>query len=511
MQPIPVFADDNTPPPPDPIQIADSGGTSSIGQPTSSETDSTTQPADTKPTYAASQLSAIDTAVAPTDSNAPPLAAASTEASVPSPQTLTESEVPDTPTTVPSILSQAPTGTSLTVIDQNGNMVPMATQQASNIIANGDPSWCPTGKLPGDPSCTASFGTFNGPSGLLAELQANPGTYNGNGTIYIAYNYFPSGADVVGVLIPTSNLQGGGSNGNLGDLTLQSGWDFMGNTLSSIQDYTDFGENPLEIDWVGNVTVNDIAFNGTSTHGLEINVGTGNIHLHHISASNMPSGGGVGVRTYNGSVTVDGNNVFNNNFSTGLYIVSNGDITISNVTADNNGFVGVLMDNTSGIGNIQVTGVNQFNGNGLAPYQLNYIDAEYGSGLDAFSNGNVSLSGMTADNNYYDGALLCNWNLFTHSCNKIGGDIAITGMNEFNGNGYTGIHQGLGTDQGSGLVAYSDGLITLSGVTADNNYYAGSSTSANNIIASCSDLSSNNSFGMVASLPGTLTLNNVAL
>ena len=156
-----------------------------------------------------------------------------------------------------------------------------------------------------------------------------------------------------------------------------------------------------------------------------------------------------------GAIRVD-NSTFNNNTGgDGLTILSNGDITLTGVTADNNYDNGVYLDNTSGSGNISVdnTSGGDFSGNNV-------------NGLEAYSNGNVTLTYVTADGNYYDGALLGDYYNYV----EVGGNITVTG-GDFSNNdihGYCGC-----TDDPAGLEAYADGYISLSGVTADDNYYDG--------------------------------------
>ena len=80
-----------------------------------------------------------------------------------------------------------PDGTGLAVVNAEGETVPLATQEAAEIISTGDPMWCPTGvpPIPSTGGCTASFGSFNGGGGLLAVLAGKTAA----GTIWIAASY----------------------------------------------------------------------------------------------------------------------------------------------------------------------------------------------------------------------------------------------------------------------------------------------------------------------------------
>lgn len=60
-------------------------------------------------------------------------------------------------------------------------------------------------------------------------------------------------------------------------------------------------------------------------------------------------------------MTVGGTSSFHNNYGTGLSIGSSGNITTSNLTANQNGQAGVTLDNSSGTrGSIALNGSNSF-------------------------------------------------------------------------------------------------------------------------------------------------------
>ncbi len=52
-----------------------------------------------------------------------------------------------------SLLSQMPEGTDVVVLNENGDQVSLASQEAVDIVQIVDPMWCPTGTLPGDGTC----------------------------------------------------------------------------------------------------------------------------------------------------------------------------------------------------------------------------------------------------------------------------------------------------------------------------------------------------------------------
>jgi hypothetical protein len=52
----------------------------------------------------------------------------------------------ETPDPEASILSQVPENTAVTVLDENGEAQPLATQAAAEAISTSDPIWCPAGQ-----------------------------------------------------------------------------------------------------------------------------------------------------------------------------------------------------------------------------------------------------------------------------------------------------------------------------------------------------------------------------
>src|SRR5258707_2928071 len=75
--------------------------------------------------------------------------------------------------TAPSSSSSAtavPSGTKVVVLDTSGNKVPLGSQAAADIIASGDPIWCPSGVAPGGASCSGIYSSLSDP---VARLVAN--------------------------------------------------------------------------------------------------------------------------------------------------------------------------------------------------------------------------------------------------------------------------------------------------------------------------------------------------
>jgi hypothetical protein len=369
----------------------------------------------------------------PTEEVAPP---ETSQEDVTPPQDLT-SEVDS----VPEILEQLPENTEIVVLDESGAPIPLVTQEAAEIIVAGDPMWCPDGVLPGGVGCTPAFSDFDSGTGLLQYLVTNNTTYTGNGTIYIAYDYNPTTAGDGNVTLfgnVAFGLQGGGvNNADLGDLTVQGGWDFTNNVVNG---QTNFGTNNLGVfNWNGNVTINNININGVAA-GNGMNVfGNGDVELNNVTIQNSDF---FGVNITNtagsGDVTVN-DSIFNNSTDAGLYINTNGNVNLSNITANDNGNNGASIDNSGGAGSdVNITGTNNFSNNDF-------------TGIFVFSTGEINAQNITASNNTgFAGAILSNF--LGNSAT-----VYVTGTNVFNGN------------SDIGLGVFSDGAIYVENITANGN------------------------------------------
>ena len=64
-------------------------------------------------------------------------------------------------TPIAEILTQVPDNTEVIVLDEEGNSVPFATEEAAEITEIVDPMWCPAGVLPGGVGCSGNFSTIS--------------------------------------------------------------------------------------------------------------------------------------------------------------------------------------------------------------------------------------------------------------------------------------------------------------------------------------------------------------
>jgi len=340
-----------------------------------------------------------------------------------------------------TILEQLPENTELVVLDENGESLSLASQAATDILANSDPQWCPTGTTPGSSTCSGVKTSFNGGdplNNLIEWLKQNqPGKA---GVIWIESGY-----------VGTQGLEGGAvildgldfvSMDNFA-LTINGGWTGSGTILDPNSPST-FEVPFLIINWNAPVTINNILITSATgtTAALEV-VTKGNIILNNVDVEdNTTDNGGAYINNTSGAgtVLVNESNFNGNSQGSGLRIYSKGVITLKNVSAINNELFGAYIDNsTAGAANaVTLNGFNNFSYNGW-------------EGLTVYSRGVVTLNNITAVyNEEGSGAYIENTYGYASA-------VIVKGVNSFNNNGW------------DGLRIYSTGGVTLNSVMANNN------------------------------------------
>src|SRR5271157_5613600 len=215
----------------------------------------------------------------------------------------------------------------------------------------------------------------------------------------------------------------------------------------------------------GNITIDPSTFNNNGKDGLNVS-SIGSITLTDVVADDNTSNGAYLDNSGGGfgNISID-SSIFNDNQTTGRGLIahSNHDISLNDVTASENGGGGAELDNSFGTGSILLTGNNTFNDNGfnLNPsvglyavsnfdvnlngitdlgnlsitngiFSMNCPYCELGFGFVAFSGGDTTLQGITADSNGNNdpkntGSTAVGGLIFTD------GDVSVTNSN-FSGN-----------------------------------------------------------------------------
>ena len=158
MSPTPVHADGETTPPPaetlteTPTPEPTEAPTET---PTESPTEATPEPALTEaaPSDAAATGETVET------STPEPAAEATAEPTEPVAETVpVETDEP----TVSEVMQELSDQTSVIVLDENCEVLPLASQDTADVIEQADPIWCPEGIAPnpGTDGCTGSYSTM---------------------------------------------------------------------------------------------------------------------------------------------------------------------------------------------------------------------------------------------------------------------------------------------------------------------------------------------------------------
>jgi putative surface-exposed virulence protein len=339
------------------------------------------------------------------------------------------------------------------------------TITASNLTANGTANG--TGVELHNTSATSSAVTLTGSNifnnnpydGLdiysngtviLSTLTANG---NGDTGVYI-YNIPTSGSSTPAVTLTGTNT----FNNDVGSgLLVHSKGAINASNLNAIGAIHISESDGVAFDTTGSVTLTGTnTFDDYGGDGLRVNA-HGNITAGNLTAILDGYDGlfdyGVLLST-NGNVSLSGNNNFDDNYNDGIDILNKGTITTNNLTAENNNTgAGVVGDDAG----VYIASNNSVTLNGTNTFLNNHI-----AGLDVFTNGAITVSNVTADGNGAFGANLGN-SLGTNMA------VTLTGTNVFLDNGATYYNTG----GGNGLEINSDGAVSVSHITADDNYNDG--------------------------------------
>jgi hypothetical protein len=433
-----ALADDATPTDPPPVQATEAATQAPAGSTTVAPDSPTTAPdMATDPSTLATDAP-VDSTPVQQDSSPTPAPSDSTATDQPpaDPTAIDQAptdQVSDTVTVTADqgIASNTPTPeptlTEVVVLDTNGTPVPLATQQAADIVANTDPMWCPAGVLPGGAGCTSNFASV---TLLQTDINNHASNYAQDGIIY-----FTSSATNSFTLNTGSIGTGDFNTIKSFNLTLQGGWD--GSTgASTFTGQTDFSSNSVTLGsaatpWGGNVTLSNLTFNNASPTPVSVFTTTGNIVLDNIDVTNQANNAYTAdLQSTSGNITIQNGSSFDGdntgvNQSNGLRATTgsggsgsisisdttfqdsrkNGShangatlsaptITLTNVTANNNDKSGIAASNYSLLTLNNVTA----NGNGTGDATL---QGNVGSGITAngTAGSRVIVIGGAFDNN----------------------------------------------------------------------------------------------------------------
>ncbi len=371
--------------------------------------------------------------------------------------------------TVEEIMEQIPEGTEIIVVNEEGEIEPLASEEAAQAILEGDPMWCPDGSTPGDAGCTVGFATFQE---LIDVLVTDNGTnYSGNGVIWVAGSY--TNADNAPIVFDGSLLS------SLGNLAFMGGWSGGNNTTVNIADLADLDVSLSIFNWTGDVSVSNLNINAEDNYaGLYVET-NGNITLNNVTSSGNSQGAGAFLDG-TGNVNIS-DSTFADNGDNGVWVQAEGDISLTDTDATNNGFDGADLINYEGTGDVSVTG-GDFSDNDEAGLYIitsgnvfvdDVVSNNNRNGINIDNtdgSGDVEVSNSTFDNNTWTGAYVTSaGDITVDNVSASDNGVAGTYLDARSGIGNIFVQDSTFNGNGQqGLRAFaSDGDITLMSVLVD--------------------------------------------
>ena len=280
----------------------------------------------------------------------PPQAATQEPAATQAPEEATATDMPlietaapeataEDTTTADAVLSQAPQNTDIVVLDEQGQALALGSQETANALVTSDPVWCPESvsvPTPGANGCSDSFSSI---ADLLAAMQADPGSFSQNGTIYLEQT---SGLGFTTPLVlddSSTSLGSAYSTLNIYNLTVQGGWNPSNGSTSG---QTTFSNSYVQVGslanpWAGSLTINNIAVLGSSADQGAIQIFASDVALNNVNAS-YNSGNGISITASQAGtvdlnhVTASSNGYMNGTGPAGSGVFVNGADTLISVT-----------------------------------------------------------------------------------------------------------------------------------------------------------------------------------
>ncbi len=285
LHPQPAFADDETPlpdPPGDQTTVVDPvvSAPSPLADGVVPEPPPPEAGPDPAPPHSDPAPVAQDGESAPATDSAPPAPATEPPAG----------EASDVPPA--ALLAALPDGTAVAAVDETGAILPLASPEAAEVLATGDPVWCPTGALPGAATCSASFANL---AALVAGFVPT-----GNGVIWIEKGVDSSAVPIMiddsGTWYPARTFS----------LTLQGGWNGPGTTTIDKATPSELHVPLIIGDWEGDITLNDLVFTGIPGPWEPIDISPSKkVTLNRVEVTNNANGAHIDNRNGASDVVVN--------------------------------------------------------------------------------------------------------------------------------------------------------------------------------------------------------------
>lgn len=241
--------------------------------------------------------------------------------------------VEEAPAAPVEVLEALPEGANLVVLDQEGGAVPLASSEAEETLANGDPMYCAGTDAPGSASCI-SYGTIE--AAIHHAQQAG----NGDCTIYVE----------VGYSSPTHNtivVDDLAFVDNNFSINIFGGYDLVSKTVVG---QTTLEQNFLISNITGSLTLANFLIEEFSTsHSTIVVSNSDDVTLNNMDINNSGSGNAVRI-DHSQNVTIQNSKIHEEGSGFGVFVHSSDDIDVVNTTIKEYGNDGgIYMENTDGV------------------------------------------------------------------------------------------------------------------------------------------------------------------
>ena len=363
-----------------------------------------------------------------------------------------------------------PTEDEVALVNENGEILDMASEESQEIISSADPWWIVSGvkyayvktggSCPGDADhCFESDTPIQSALDYMSANNLSPS----DGLLHVEADSYTEDISVDGNLVFLKGIISEGSSID----TIITGTVSISNTTKgfTLRGFTIFGSLSLS-DNIGTVTLEDVVVESSSSTGISIKKHKGAVKINRVAADNNSEYGLYIDNSYGTSSVTISNSQFQFNQggpnTSGLYIKTNNKITLKGVSVFGNTGSGAILNALKG------TFISQsvFSNN---TYQGVYIENTYTSNA-------VTITDTLINNNGYEG-------LYLFTGGKVVLDnVTVTG----NGNGDERNGATINTQAGNRATIkvinsifsgnYDYGLhinainnVTISGITADSN------------------------------------------
>jgi hypothetical protein len=264
-----------------------------------------------------------------------------------------EEEEEPAETEIAALLEEVPENSTVVVLNEEGEAVPLASQEAAEIVQIADPIWCPESAVPpitaGTQGCTTAYTSIN----LLLEnmnedVDVWSADYAQNGVIYLDATPITSAVTITDDAY--ANLF---SNFSIYNLTLQGGWDTSTGTLSGQTVFN--GPNAfLQIGtsdnpWSGSVTLNNITIFDSQAANASLEVySSGEVTLTDVVVLGSGTGqDGISISASDANLTNVRAEWADKHGISITATEEGGTVTLNNVVAKNNKESGVFIDGSN--------------------------------------------------------------------------------------------------------------------------------------------------------------------